>query len=87
MTIEEIKKLLAYNAWANNRVFEALSRVPESEYLRDLKASHASLGGTMVHLVGAEKIWLSRLVGKPDSSRIGLQDAPTLKLLKSTIWS
>jgi uncharacterized damage-inducible protein DinB len=84
MTIQEIKKLFAYNAWANNQVFEALSKIPESEYLRDLKSGHASLGGMMVHLIGAEKIWLSRLVGRPETSLIGLQDAPTLKLLKRT---
>jgi uncharacterized damage-inducible protein DinB len=84
MTIQEMKKLFAYNAWANNRVFEALSKISETEYLRDLKSSYPSLAATMVHLVGAEKIWLSRLVGKPESSLIGLQDAPTLKDLKST---
>jgi len=84
MTIQEIKRLFAYNAWANNRVFEALAKIPESEYLRDLKSSHASLGGTMIHLVGAEKIWLSRLIGKPEASLLGLQDAPTLESLKST---
>jgi len=85
MTTQEIKKLFAYNAWANSRVFEALSRIPETEYLRDMKSSYASLGATMVHLVGAEKIWLSRLVGKPEASLIGLRDAPTLQSLKS-VW-
>ena len=84
MNTQEIKRLFAYNAWANNRVFEALSKIPETEYLRDLKSSYAGLGGTMVHLVGVEKLWLSRLIGKPESSVIRLQDAPTLKQLKST---
>ncbi len=84
MNIQEIKRLFAYNAWANNRVFESLSRIPDPEYLRDLKSSHGSLAGTMVHLIGVERLWLSRLVGKPESSLMGLQEAPTLKQLKST---
>jgi uncharacterized damage-inducible protein DinB len=60
MTTQEIKRLFAYNAWANNRVFEALSRIPETEYLRDLKSSHASLAGTMVSLMW----WLSIVPGR-----------------------
>ncbi len=83
MNIQELKRLFAYNAWADNRVFEALAKVPEAEYLRDLKSSHGSLGGTMAHLVGVEKLWLSRLIGKPENSILRLQDAPTLKQLKS----
>lgn len=84
MNIQEIKKLFAYNAWANNRIFEALSKISESEYRRDLKTSHGSLAGTLVHLVGVEKLWLSRLAGKPENTILRPQDAPTLQQLKST---
>jgi uncharacterized damage-inducible protein DinB len=85
MNIQEMKKLFAYNAWANNRVFEALSKIGEDEYTRDLKSSHGSLGETIVHMVAAEKIWLSRLVGKPEDSLMAPQDAPMLQSLKP-IW-
>jgi uncharacterized damage-inducible protein DinB len=84
MTIQEIRKLFAYNAWATNRMFEALARIPARDYKRDLKASYGSLHGTATHMVGAEKIWLSRLVKKPEAALMTEQDAPSLQSLKTT---
>jgi uncharacterized damage-inducible protein DinB len=84
MTIQEIRKLFAYNAWATNRMFDALTRIPEADYRHDLKSSHRSLHGTATHLVAAEKIWLSRLVKKPETALTTEQDAPSLQLLKKT---
>ncbi|HYK90215.1 MAG TPA: DinB family protein [Acidobacteriota bacterium] len=85
MTVQEIKTLFAFNSWATNRIFEALEKVAEQDYKRDLKASHGSLHGTMTHLVAAERIWLSRLVGKPETSLVTEQDLPSLGALK-TAW-
>ena len=65
MTLQEIKTLHAYNSWADNHMFEALEAVPEAQYLQDMKSSHGGLHGTMVHIVGAEKIWLERYQGAP----------------------
>jgi uncharacterized damage-inducible protein DinB len=84
MTIQEIRKLFAYNAWATNRMFEALARIPEADYKRNLKSSHGSLQGTATHLVAAEKIWLSRLVKKPEPALMTREDAPSLQSLKKT---
>jgi uncharacterized damage-inducible protein DinB len=85
MTVQEIKRLFAYNSWATNRIFEALAEVPEGDYKRDLKTSHGSLHGTLTHLVASEKIWLSRLVGKPETMLMTEQEAPSLAALK-VIW-
>jgi uncharacterized damage-inducible protein DinB len=85
MTDQEMRKLFAFNAWATNRTFEALSRVPEAKYHRDLKASFGSLHGTVTHLVAAEKIWLSRLVGKPETVLMTEREASSLESLKS-LW-
>jgi uncharacterized damage-inducible protein DinB len=85
MTSQEMCKLFAFNAWATNRTFEALARVPEAVYQRDLKTSFGSLHGTMTHLVAAEKLWLSRLVGKPESALAIRHDVPSLESLKS-MW-
>ncbi len=85
MTDQEIRKLFAFNAWATNRTFESLMRVPEPDYRRDLKTGFGSLHGTMTHLVAAEKLWLSRLAGKPESSLMSEDDVPSLESLKS-LW-
>ncbi len=85
MTIQEMRILLAYDSWATNRLFEALAAVPEDAYKRDLKTSHGSLHGTLVHIVAAQRIWLSRFAGRPETTRLTPQDAPSLATLKA-LW-
>jgi uncharacterized damage-inducible protein DinB len=85
MTVQEIQRLCAFNAWATNRVFEALGRISKDDYRRDLKASFGSLHGTMTHLVAAERLWLSRLTGKPESAMMAEPEVPSLETLKK-VW-
>jgi len=66
MTIAEVKTLHAYDSWANNRIFETLAMLPPEQYLKDMNSSHGGIHGTMIHLVGAEKVWLERFHGAPE---------------------
>ncbi|HUI09624.1 MAG TPA: DinB family protein [Bacteroidota bacterium] len=84
MTLQDIKRLTAFNAWASNRIFDALAALPAEEFTRDMKASHGSIHGTLTHMVGAEKMWLSRMVGTPDKAMIKPADVPTLAEVKKT---
>jgi uncharacterized damage-inducible protein DinB len=81
MTLQEIRTLHAYNAWANNRIFEAVAALPPEQYLKDMKSSHGGIHGTLVHLVGAEKVWLGRWQGREDPF-MTTADALTLKALR-----
>ena len=65
MTLAEMKILHAYNSWADNRIFDALTALSPEQYVSDMKSSHGGIHGTLVHLVGAEKIWLERWLGTP----------------------
>lgn len=65
MTLQELKLLHAYNSWADNRIFDALQQLPEEQYKTDMKGSHGGIHTTLVHLVGAEKIWMERFRGSP----------------------
>lgn len=58
MTLSELRILHAYNAWANNRLFDSLEAMPVDQCRQDMKASHGSIHNTLVHMVGAEKVWL-----------------------------
>jgi uncharacterized damage-inducible protein DinB len=78
MTFMELKLLHAFNAWASNRVFDAVGQMPEAEVTRDMKTSHGSIHATLVHMVGAEKMWLSRWLGTPDRSFLSTAEVPTL---------
>jgi uncharacterized damage-inducible protein DinB len=84
MTLQEIKSLVAYSAWATNRIFEAVEVLPAEETMRDMKSSHKSIHGTLTHLVGAEKMWLSRMLGTPDKATIKPTDVPAVADVKAT---
>lgn len=85
MTLQEAKLLHAFNAWADNRIFEAVALLTEEQYMRDMKSSHGSIHGTLTHLVAAEKIWLSRWVGAPDQKLMNVAEVPTLSALQA-VW-
>jgi uncharacterized damage-inducible protein DinB len=84
MTLSELKLLHAYNSWANNRIFEALAPLPNDKYMHDMKSSHGGIHGTLVHTVGAEKVWLERFMGEPQPF---LSQNPPKSLLElKAIW-
>ena len=60
MTIAEVRHLFAYTEWANARVLAAAEKVPPEELLRDIHISHKSILGTLLHVAGADCIWLER---------------------------
>ena len=64
--MQEFLELFDYNAWANRTMLDAVARVPEEQYFRDLKSSYGGIHGTLAHVVWAEQLWLHRWVGKPN---------------------
>jgi len=84
MTLEEAKLLHAYDSWANNRIFDVLAGLPADQYLKAMNSSHGGIHGTMVHLVGAEKVWLERFHG---AAQPFLSENPPASLTElRTIW-
>jgi uncharacterized damage-inducible protein DinB len=63
MTIAEVRHLFTYTEWANARVLSAAERLPPEELLRDVHISHKSILGTLLHMAGADWIWLERWQG------------------------
>jgi uncharacterized damage-inducible protein DinB len=63
MTIAEIRQLFTYTEWANARVLGAAEKLPTEELLRDVHISHKSILGTLLHVAGADWIWLERWHG------------------------
>jgi uncharacterized damage-inducible protein DinB len=61
--IHELRRLFAYNRWANLRMLEALEELTPDELGRDLKGSFPSVAATLVHLMGAEWVWMRRWSG------------------------
>lgn len=85
MTLQQVKLLHAFNSWADNRLLDAVAAMPADNALQDMKSSHGGIHGTFVHIVGSEKMWLSRWTGKPDATYLSAADAPTMEAVKN-IW-
>ena len=64
MTIAEVRYLFSYSEWANTRVLDAAEKLPVEELLRDVRISHKSILGTLLHTAGADWIWLERWYGR-----------------------
>jgi uncharacterized damage-inducible protein DinB len=63
MNLSDIKRLLDYTEWANDLAMEAAAKLPEENLRRDVGISHGSILGTLVHMAGAEWIWVERWHG------------------------
>ena len=64
MNIQDIRRLFDYTEWANQLAMDAANRLPEENLRRDVCVSHQSIFGTLLHMAGAEWIWLERWHGR-----------------------
>ncbi|MFZ4622152.1 MAG: DinB family protein [Bacteroidota bacterium] len=82
----DIKTLFEFNSWANAKTLQAVDSLNEELLYVDLKNSFGSIHGTLVHLCGAEDIWLQRLNGIDPGIFMKPDVYPTYGSLK-TKWS
>jgi uncharacterized damage-inducible protein DinB len=52
-----------YNAWANARLYEMASTLPDELYRKNVGAYFGSLHATLNHILTADRIWMRRLTG------------------------
>jgi len=64
MNLPDIKHLLSYTEWANDLALDAAAQLSEENLRRDVGISHKSIFGTLVHMAGAEWVWLERWHGR-----------------------
>lgn len=82
MELDRIKALYEYNRWANDRIFEAVSRLTPEEYTKDMQSSHRSVRDTFVHVISAEWIYLRRVRGTSPKALWSPLDFPTVSKLR-----
>lgn len=61
--VDELRELFAYNAWARDRILDAAVELAPDDFVRDMSSSFPSVRDTLVHIMSAEWVWLSRLQG------------------------
>jgi uncharacterized damage-inducible protein DinB len=60
---ERYTMFAGYNAWANERLYEAASKLSDADYRADRGAFFKSVHGTLNHLLVADRIWMQRFTG------------------------
>ncbi len=77
-----IGALHRYNSWATEQVLDAVSRLPQADFTRDLKSSHGSIRDTLTHLIWGEWIWLQRWKGVSPTIVFSAADFPNVESLR-----
>jgi len=86
MDTKTVRLMWDYTKWADARMFDAVGKITPEQYAKDLGNSHKSLRDTLVHLVSAQGIWLSRWKGTSPKAMWAATEFPTLAALKER-WS
>ena len=64
MDLTDINHLFKYTEWANELALDAADKLSEENLRRDVGVSHKSIFETLLHMAGAEWIWLERWNGR-----------------------
>jgi uncharacterized damage-inducible protein DinB len=75
--LETIRLLHGYTRWADGRMFDAVSKLSPEQFTKDLGSSLKSVRDTVVHVVSAQWIWLSRWKGEVPKGMWAAADFPT----------
>ena len=64
MDLSDVRRLCAYNLWANQRLFSAIAKLTGEQFSAPLESSFPSVRKTVFHILAAEWIWLMRWTGR-----------------------
>jgi len=85
VTRDHLELLVDYHYWARDRMLDAVGALPAREYLAARGGSFASIRDTVVHIYGAEWIWMQRWKGTSPTAGVGADRFPDLSSLR-TAW-
>lgn len=80
-TPEDIATLFAFGRWANDQTLRSVEGLSMEELGRPVGGSFGSVLGTLVHLYGADWVWLERWHRKSPRALPGAEEIATLDAL------
>jgi uncharacterized damage-inducible protein DinB len=60
---ERYRMFAGYNAWANERLYDAAAKLSDADYRADRGAFFKSVHGTLNHVLVGDRIWMQRFTG------------------------
>ncbi|MDX2162483.1 MAG: DinB family protein [bacterium] len=85
MNSDYFRMIFDYNAWAHHRVWDCIIPLTDAQYTHDTGYAWRSVRGQLVHTMGAEWVWLSRLNGvSPDA--LPSEDVYPTRAMLRTQW-
>ena len=72
MTKTYFTEVANYNIWANNIVFSWLEKISDEQWTQHVVSSFNSIQETVLHVIGAETMWLMRLTKEPVENQVWL---------------
>ncbi|HTQ56858.1 MAG TPA: DinB family protein [Bryobacteraceae bacterium] len=60
-----VRSHIDYTAWASGLLVDAAAQLTPAELTRDFGTADKSVLGTLVHVFGADRVWLARMPGEP----------------------
>src|SRR5262245_39663190 len=66
--VADLRAHLRYTAWATDRLMKVAAQLTPEELSADHGSATKSVLDTLTHVFGADRLWLSRVVGAPRTS-------------------
>jgi len=83
MDVNDFRLLYDYNSWANHRTLDACGALTSEQFTSPIISSFSSVRDTLVHIRGAEWVWLERWHGRsPSSMGAVAADFPDLEAVR-----
>jgi uncharacterized damage-inducible protein DinB len=80
---EQIATLFAYTRWASDKTLESTAPLSSEELLRAIGGSFGSVQATLVHLYGADWVWLERWHGRSPKALPKAEELESFDALRS----
>jgi uncharacterized damage-inducible protein DinB len=65
MTPDHFQTFARYNAWANDRLYDACGQLSDADFRASRQAFFGSILGTLNHILVGDRAWLGRIEGVP----------------------
>ncbi len=81
MSVQSVRKLYAYNCWANDRTLASAADLSAEEFVQVFPVSFGSLQATLAHIFGVEWLYLQRWGGNSPPALPASETFPDVKSL------